>query len=279
MKFDDCKLFIVSLYYGIMKIQIMSEKVKLVDATVENAGQFAICGYKNPKNEGYKRKIEWIKQQLKNGLRYKFLVSGEKGAVGAIEYLPGEFAWRPVNAKNYMFIQCIYIMSKAFKGKGFGQIMLEACIEYAKNDKMNGVTVVTRKGTWMADKDLFEKNGFEVIDKAKPDFELMVKKFDKNAPDPAFKAVASEISERYKNGLFIITSDQCAYTAKAINDITKAAKEELNMEANVVQLSNHKEAQESPCAFGTFCIVYNGSVIAGHPISKRRFLNIMTKNK
>ena len=42
-------------------------------------------------------------------------------------------------------------------------------------------------------------------------------------------------------------------------------------------LRNYKEAQNSPCAFGTFCILYNGKAIAYHPISNTRFTNIMNK--
>ncbi|MCK4802457.1 YoaP domain-containing protein, partial [bacterium] len=38
-----------------------------------------------------------------------------------------------------------------------------------------------------------------------------------------------------------------------------------------------QEAQNSPCPFGTFCIVYNGKVIAHHPVSNTRFVNIMNK--
>jgi len=37
----------------------------------------------------------------------------------------------------------------------------------------------------------------------------------------------------------------------------------------------HKEAQNSPCAFGSFCIIYEEKVIPYHPISKARFINVM----
>ncbi|NOR47352.1 MAG: GNAT family N-acetyltransferase, partial [Methanosarcinaceae archaeon] len=35
--------------------------------------------------------------------------------------------------------------------------------------------------------------------------------------------------------------------------------------------------QHSPCAFGIFCIIYNGEIISHHPISNTRFENIMKK--
>jgi len=43
---------------------------------------------------------------------------------------------------------------------------------------MQGVAVVTRKGSFMAKKDVFLKNGFVLADKAEPDFELLVIKFN-----------------------------------------------------------------------------------------------------
>jgi len=39
----------------------------------------------------------------------------------------------------------------------------------------------------MADNKIFLKNGFQICDKAKPDFELLVLKFDENAESPAFR--------------------------------------------------------------------------------------------
>ena len=46
--------------------------------------------------------------------------------------------------------------------------------------------MVTRKGAFMAGKELFEKHVFKVVDTAPPDFELLVKKFNENAPTTKF---------------------------------------------------------------------------------------------
>jgi hypothetical protein len=34
-----------------------------------------------------------------------------------------------------------------------------------------------------------------------------------------------------------------------------------------------------PCPFGVFCILYKGKIIAHHPISNTRFINIFSKIK
>jgi hypothetical protein len=39
-----------------------------------------------------------------------------------------------------------------------------------KSKKMLGVSVVTRKGSFIAHNELFPKKGFEIADKVKPDF-------------------------------------------------------------------------------------------------------------
>ena len=130
----------------------------------------------------------------------------------------------------------------------------------------------------MADKQtgVFVKNGFVLVNRAKPDFELLVLKFDQEAANPKFKDMTKQL-KKYEEGLFLIRSVQCPYTEKNVNAIIKTAKEEFNLKANLIDLQNAYDAQNSPCAFGTFCIIYNGEIIAHHPISNTRFKNIMNK--
>jgi hypothetical protein len=42
-------------------------------------------------------------------------------------------------------------------------------------------------------------------------------------------------------------------------------------------MDDHLSAQQSPCAFGTFCIINNGTIFSHHPISNKRFENIMKR--
>jgi len=256
-----------------------SEKVEVVDTNADNIGDFSICGYKNKKQPGYIRKIEWTKQRYAEGMKSKMLVSEKNGAVGGIEYIPGELAWRPVEAAGYLFIHCIFIVSKKYKERGFGGLLLEACIADAQKENTRGVAVVTRKGTWMAGKELFLKYGFEVVDKASKDFELLVKKFDGKAPNPKFKGNWDDRLKNYATGLYIFKADQCPFLTKAVNEIVETAEQEYGITPNVIKLTSSTEAQASPCPFGTFCIVYNGKVVAENPVSKGRFKNIMNKLK
>jgi GNAT superfamily N-acetyltransferase len=155
----------------------MTREIEIIDTNPDNVCDYGFCGYKSIKQEGYKRKIDWLRERFSEGMRFKVLHSAKDGSVGFIEYIPGKYTWRAVDADGYMVIHCIVIMSRRYKGKDYGSLLLEQCLQDAKKENMQGVAVVTRKGTWMAGKDLFLKNGFEVVDQAPPDFELVVKKF------------------------------------------------------------------------------------------------------
>ncbi len=249
--------------------------ISIIDLTPENIADYGVCGYKDvEKHLELRRKIAWFKEYYPKGLRIKAVVSKSGGYQGMLEYIPGKYAHRPVAADGYMFIHCIFVGFKTqFKGKGLGSALLDQCIAEAKGAGMHGVAVVTRKGSFMAKKDIFVKKGFTQVDSAKPDFELMVLKFNPAAKDPKFTIPPLE---GYGDGLTIIRSPQCPYSEKNVNEIMETAKR-LGLKSRLVDLQDSEEAQHSPCAFGAFCIIYNGEIISHHPISNGRFENIMAK--
>ena len=252
--------------------------LELINTNLDNILKYGICGFKNIKQEGFRRKIEWLKPRFSEGMRIKRLYSDNDGTQGMIEYTPGEYGWRPVEANGYMLIHCIWVgFKRAYKGKGYGLLLVEECLKDAKKENMHGVAVVTRKGSFMAGKEIFLKKTFKVVDSMPPDFELFVKKFDKKAPTPKFKGNWEKRLSQYGKGLTIIRADQCPYTVKNVKEIIETAENEYGIKPNIIELKTCGEAQNSPCPFGTFCIIYNGKVIAHHPISNKRFTNIMNK--
>ena len=155
------------------------KELEIIDTDAENIADYPICTYKEAKQEGYQRKMAWLKKRYTQGLRFKLLQSDEDGTIGTIEYVPGEYNWRAVEAEGYMVIHCIFLVPRKYKGKGYGSLMLQECLKDARMEKMLGAAVVTRKGTWMAGKELFLKHDFEVVDEAPPDFHLLVKRYKK----------------------------------------------------------------------------------------------------
>ncbi|MBL7110898.1 MAG: YoaP domain-containing protein [Bacteroidales bacterium] len=252
------------------------EELKIIRTNENNIHEFGICAYKDMKQPGYKNKVEWLKKRFKEGLRYNVLYHEKDGVVGNIEYVPGEYAWRPVDARGYFYIHCLIIFPKKYKGIGWGRKLLDDCIEDARKSGANGVAVTTRKRGWMVGKELFVRNGFTVTDKAEPDYELMTLKLS-DAPDPVFKKDLEKMRHKYSDGMYIFSSDQCPYTWKAIRDIGSVARSVYGIKPEVIQLNDHIEARYSPTVYGTFCIVYKGEVLADHVISATRFKNIMNK--
>ena len=253
--------------------------IQIIDLTPENIASYGVCGYKDiKKHKELRNKIDWFNQYYPKGLKIKVLFSEKGGYQGMLEYIPGEFAHRPVNAAGYLFIHCIFVGFKnEFKGKGYASSLIDACINDAKKEKMLGVAVVTRKGSFMADSPIFLKKNFEIVDQAKPDFNLLALKFDANSENPSFKSDVLNDLSQYKNGLTIMRSAQCPYTEKNVNAILESAKTKFNLIVNLIDLNDSESAQKTPCAFGTFCIIYNGNIISYHPISNSRFENIVTK--
>ncbi|MBN1158317.1 MAG: YoaP domain-containing protein [Bacteroidales bacterium] len=249
------------------------DPVEMIDLTPENISDFGICGYKDTKKHlELRRKIEWFNRHYPKGLRIKIIHSRTAGSQGMIEYIPGNHAHRPVNAEWYMFIHCIWVgFKREFKHRGFASFLIDECVSESRNKNMKGVAVVTRKGAFMAGKHVFVKKGFAVVDRAEPDFELLALKFDEKTEDPKFIVPDPGI---YNKGLTIFRSAQCPYSVKNVGAIIETARK-LNIATRLVELNDSHTAQQTPCAFGTFCIVYNGEVLSHHPISNTRFENIM----
>ena len=247
------------------------------DMTADNIFEYGFCGSKSKKHEGCQRKAEWYKKRLAEGMRYKVLHSEEKGTIGMIEYIPGEFAWRAIEAPDYMVIHCLCNFSKNERGKGFASQMIDACLEDAKREKMNGFAVVTRNGAWMVSKDVFIKKGFEIVDRADPDFELLVKKFVEDASSPIFRDNMEYVSKHYSKGLTILWSDQCPYIAKSIKEIKETIAQRYGIKAQIIEMNSHEQAQKAPSPYAIFSLIYDGKLLAFHPISNTRFKNIMDK--
>ncbi len=253
------------------------DDTEIIDLTPENIADYGVCGYKDvKKHPELRRKIQWFKEYYPKGLRIKALISETGGYQGMLEYMPGEHAHRPVDAGGFMFIQCIFVgFRKEFKGRGYASSMIDACIKEAREAHMKGVAVVTRKGSFMAKREIFIKKGFVPVDTAKPDFELLALKFDPEAENPGFKPALRRDRDLYADGLTIFRSPQCPYSEKNVKAIMGTARNKYGLSPRMIEMEDAESVQNSPCAFGTFCIVYNGKVISHHPISNGRFVNIM----
>lgn len=259
------------------RVVVMPGTPVLVDLDPANFEMFPCCGVKNAAHPGRCQKNQWLQTQFKKGLRAKVLLTPERRQCGYIEYLPGEYAWRAVDAAGYLFIHCVFTFSRQYQHQGFGGQMLQACFDDAAEADMKGVAVVARDGPWLASPAVFLANGFEVVDTAPPDYQLLARKRNPAAPNPSFRTGMDDKLKKYGNGLTLIRSNQCPHIAKFADEIADTARGDYGMKLRVVELRNCREAQNAPTPYAIFSLLYRGRILADHPISRTRFRNIMNK--
>jgi N-acetylglutamate synthase-like GNAT family acetyltransferase len=255
---------------------IILEKNKIITVDKSNISEHQPTCFLNPNNVGYQIKKEWLLDRFSEGMRIKLLyLESEKKPVGFIEYVPGEYAWRAVDAKDYMFIHCIWLSKNKYKSMGYGSQLLKECETDAIENGMYGVAAITSEGPFMAGKDLFLKNEFKSIASVKPSFELMIKQY-KKGPEPKVKDWESQLS-KYK-GLHILYSKQCPWVIRFIDELDKfIKKEKLDIKLNITELKTAEHAQNAPSLYASFSLIYNGKLLADHYISNTRFKNIIRK--
>ena len=255
----------------------MHSALRLVEISGDNLDALPCCGVKNRAHAGRVEKNCWLQPQLQKGLQAKVLLMPDNRQCGYIEYLPGEYAWRGVKAKGYLFIHCLWTFYKQWQHQGVALEMIQSCVDEAAAQGRAGVAVLARESPWLAGPAVFRKAGFEVVDTAPPDYELLVKKLDPDAPDPALVGGYERRLKKFSQGLTIIRSQQCPHVAKFADEIIATARRDFGLEPRVVELKSYREAQCAPTPFAVFAVIYNGRVVADHQISRTRFVNIMRK--
>lgn len=124
--------------------------------------------------DSYELKKDWLCKEFDNGYVFRRL---DARAKVFIEYGPAEKAWLPIEAPNYLNINCFWV-SGQYKKKGYGKALLKSVIEDAQKQGKDGlVTVVgTKKFHFMSDTKWLFKQGFESCESTSSGFSLLVKK-------------------------------------------------------------------------------------------------------
>ena len=102
------------------------EYIRVTKENIEN--EHICCAISSNKDIQVISKKNWLKERFDDGL--VFLKSIERGKC-FIEYIPAENAWNPINADGYMYIDCLWVAG-SFKGNGYSNDLLNACIEDSK---------------------------------------------------------------------------------------------------------------------------------------------------
>lgn len=239
---------------------------------IEELGCFCV---RNKSHPGYLAKLSWLRQRFEEGMRIKLILTNDGKQAGFIEYIPGEYTWRVVEAPGYLVIHCIWVNSNKFPYKGMASALLSDCIDDAQSSGKKGVAVVASDDTWMTGKQVFIKNGFEQVDEADPHFQLLIRKIKKGQL-PAFPRNWDERLCRCR-GLQLLYTYQCPYIGKAVQELPPVASN-FGIRLKLDKLESAAEARERmPSPYGVITLVHNGRLLADHPISATRFKNILGK--
>ena len=59
--------------------------LEIIDTNAGTIHNYGFCGYRKIEQEGYRRKLDWLKQRFSEGMKFKVLYSENDGAAGFIE--------------------------------------------------------------------------------------------------------------------------------------------------------------------------------------------------
>lgn len=248
--------------------------MELIKITQDNLLQEHICcAISNGKDIQVTSKKSWLKERLDEGL--VFLKCDVRGKC-FIEYIPAEYAWAPVEADGYMYIDCLWV-SGQFKGQGYSNLLFNACMEDSRAKGKKGLVVLSskKKAGFLSDPKYMKYKGFEAVDTAEPYFELMYLPFDKSADKPRFKDTVKE-REKMQKGFTLYYTNQCPFTAKYVPVLEKMAKTRA-VDFQSVHIRTKEEAQNAPSPFTTFSLFYNGGFITHEILSEKKFEKILAE--
>lgn len=190
-----------------------------------------------------------------------------------IEYLPAESAWAPIKADGYMYIDCLWV-SGQYKGKGYGDQLLDQCIADSKAKGKRGLVCLSskKKMPFLSDPGYLKHRGFKVADTASPYYELFYLPFSDSETVPSIKDVAKNgcVDEK---GLVLYYSDQCPHTSKYVPLLAGNLKE-LGLECRFRKIETKEDAQAAPVPFTTYALFYNGTFVTNEILSEKSFSKI-----
>lgn len=226
-----------------------------INLTPENVFDEHLCCIIRSKkaHPGIDAKRQWLSDRLKEGHVFRKL--NEKGTV-FIEYAPLETAWVPITGDNYFYLYCLWVTG-SHKGKGYGNSLMEYCINDAKEKGKSGICMLGAKKqkSWLSDQAFVKKYGFEVVDTTDNGYELLALSFDRTTPKFGQNVKKQEI---VREELTIYYDMQCPYIYQNI-EIIKQYCEMHDVPVSLIQVDTLQKAKELPCVFNNYGVLYQGN--------------------
>ena len=246
--------------------------MEYVRITKENLEKEHICcAISNNKDVQVASKKAWLAERFDDGL--VFLRSVERGKC-FIEYIPAENAWNPIDADGYMYIDCLWV-SGSFKGHGYSNDLLDACIRDSKAKGKKGLCILSsaKKKPFLADPKYLAHKGFSACDEADNGVQLWVLPFSDTADLPRFKSCAKHPHADEK-GFVLYYTHQCPFNAKYVPIVQKTAQEH-GVPFRAIRLESKEEAQNAPTPVTTYALFADGEYLTNEQMNDKKFLRLL----
>ena len=228
-----------------------------INLTPDNlASEHLCCIIRSKKpHPGVEAKREWLAQRLQEG--HVFRKMNAKGVV-FIEYAPVETAWVPVEGDGFVYIYCLWV-DGAFKGKGYGKELMEYCLADARAQGKSGVCMLgsAKQKAWLSNQAFAKKYGFETVDTAPGNYELLALSFDGCKPRFTEGARRMAIDDPR---LTVYYDRQCPFILQKVESI-RAYCDEHQVPANLIEVDSLEKAKALPCVFNNWAALYQGRFV------------------
>ena len=245
--------------------------MEYVSITKENLeSEHICCAISNNNDVQVSSKKAWLSERFDEGL--VFLKSVERGKC-FIEYIPAENAWNPIEADGYTYIDCLWV-SGSFKGHGYSNDLLGACIKDSKEKGRKGLCILSsaKKKPFLADPKYLKYKGFKVCDEADNGIELWYLPFSPDVPAPRFSEFARH-PHVDGQGYVLYYTCQCPFNARYVPIVERTAKEH-GIPFKAILLKSREEARSAPTPVTTYALFYNGEYLTNEQMNDTRFLKL-----
>lgn len=242
--------------------------------TEENIDAEHICCAMSNKQSLAKK--EWMKQRFHDGL--VFYRSEERGKC-FIEYLPAENAWIPIEAEDYLCINCLWI-SGSMKGHGYSGALLAECIRDAKAQGRKGLCILSaegRKREFLADPRYLAHMGFSVADTSDCGITLMYLPLCPEAKPPRFRERARH-PRVDAPGFVLYYTDQCPFTGYWVSRVKEAA-EAHGIPLRTIHITDRDAARDVPAPVTTYALFRDGVFVTHAIQSDKKFLALAERKE
>ncbi|MBU1174518.1 MAG: YoaP domain-containing protein [Alphaproteobacteria bacterium] len=226
------------------------------------AGSHICCAISDTKcTAGYAAKKAWLTDQHALGFRFHRL--DERGKV-FVEYGPGEFAFMPVRAPDWLVLGCFWVSGR-FKGEGNGKALLAHVLDEAHAQGRAGVVSVVgrKKMHFMSDGAWLRRQGFREVDAIDSGFVLLARELDAGAGAmPArFADSARNPPGNMAKGVTVYYSARCPFTDYYVGQMLPEACRNRGLELTVHKLESLSDAQAAPSPATVFSLFLDGRFV------------------